>query len=304
MPMNPLTAAGGPGATAVTLSLWLLLLLAVGICFLVYFSIRQNHLTVSRYTLPTKKLRRPVRVVLLADLHEKLFGSGNSRLLSAIRQQKPDLVLVAGDMVDTPSSEGAAPLALMRALSQEYFVYYSLGNHELRTKGRSSYLKNLNASGVSLLDNEMVYLTVNGQQLLIGGMTCEPDEAPDLTGHFFQRFESSSACKLLLCHYPHLFENYLRYRDIDLVLSGHAHGGQVRIPLFRQGLFAPQQGIFPRYTAGLHRYRSCSMVVSRGLGNPYAIPRMFNPPEIVVIDLAPDSSRERPSDAPKAAPRA
>ena len=297
MPIDPLAALSGPGAAAVSMSIWLLLLLAAGICFLVYFSIRQNQLTVSRYTLPTKKLRRPVRVVLLSDLHEKLFGSGNHRLLSEIRRQKPDLVLVAGDMVDAPGSEGLVPLELMGALSQEYPVYYSLGNHELRTRGKSSYLKKLNASGISLLDNEMVYLTVNAQQLLIGGMTCEPDEAPDLSDPFFQLFEASSACKLLLCHYPHLFKDCLRYRDIDLILAGHAHGGQVRIPLLHQGLFAPQQGLFPRYTAGLHQYRSCAMVVSRGLGNPSTIPRMFNPPEIVVIDLTPDAGQGRRCEA-------
>lgn len=290
-PLTGLTSPAGKQGAAASLGAWLLLLLAVGTCFLIYFSIRQNQLTVSRYTLPTKKLRRPVRVVLLADLHEKSFGPGNCRLLSCMRRQAPDLVLVAGDMVDAPQSEGPAPLALMRALSQEYPVYYSLGNHELRTRGMSGYLENLNASGVSLLDNEMVYLTVNTQQVLIAGMTCEPGEAPDLSDPFFQRFEASSACKLLLCHYPHLFKEWLRYWDIDLVLSGHAHGGQVRIPLLRQGLFAPQQGLFPKYTAGLHRYRNCSMVVSRGLGNPATIPRMFNPPEVVVIDLVPDGER-------------
>lgn len=254
-------------------------------------------LTVETYTLRTEKLTAPVRLAVLADLHSTVFGDKQEKLIALLRSQSPDAVLIPGDVVDDEKPFTGAQ-ELLSVIGKEYPCYYVSGNHEYWT-GRISEIKAmLTAYGVTVLEGSGSLLRVQGQTLRICGVD-DPDGFESLS-YITDHRESDTwqgqfdACHsmtgdglytVLLSHRPELYETF-RNSGFDLVLSGHAHGGQVRIPLLMNGLFAPNQGYFPKYAGGAYPLGSTTMIVSRGL-TKNKLPRVFNPPELVIVTLVP-----------------
>lgn len=228
---------------------------------------------------------RGLRIVQLSDLHNAEFGTDNRRLLEAVSAAEPDLIFLTGDLLDSRRTDAAIALEFVREAVKIAPVYYAVGNHEGRIPEiYEPFEEELRELGVQVLRNETVVLERDGQQLYIAGID-DPE--------FFPSQEEFLAClnalcddegyTLLLSHRPELFADYCD-AGVELVFSGHAHGGQFRLP-WVGGLYAPHQGALPEYDAGLFSQDSTNLIVSRGLGNSIFPFRLFNRPEIVVAVL-------------------
>ncbi len=248
------------------------------------------------YSIFTEKNIKKTRIVLLSDLHEKEIDG----LADRVRELSPDIIALPGDMtsrLDCLEGEYAktdkctvshrAALSLFSELARIAPTFYSFGNHELcghyyresfGLKVRPENYELIKKSGVVLLENSFAEL---GEIFQIGGLTSgmtSPDLAPRLD--LLEKFPNPDKFSILLCHHPEYYPKYLKDKNIDLILSGHAHGGQIR--LFGKGLFAPGQGVLPKYDGGAFDNR---LVVGRGLANTAFVPRFFNPREIVCVDI-------------------
>ena len=271
------------------------LLLAGGIAAaLLVWAGLDTSLTVQIYTVESGKVEAPVRLALLTDLHSCDYGEGQRELLDAVEEQDPDLVLLGGDIVDDgPEMPEERALATVEALAERWPTYYVTGNHEYRT-GRAAEIKELLAGrGAVVLEGTCALVTVGEQTLQI----CGVDDPAVGAAVWQSQLEDVTAalegdvCSILLSHRPERVADYTG-RGFDLVLSGHAHGGQWRIPLLGIGLIAPNQGLFPRYAGGTYDLEGTTLVVSRGLARESTrIPRLYNPPEEVVVDLVPETKK-------------
>ncbi len=217
------------------------------------------------------------RIVQVSDFHNTRFGADNRRLLAMLEDARPDMIAITGDMIDSRRTNTEVAIAFAREAMKIAPVYYAPGNHESRLPEDYAALKAaLSQMGVTVLENESVPLEKDGQVLTVTGLT-DPDFGipwPDL---------STTTYQLVLSHRPELLDLYAGY-GFDLVLTGHAHGGQIRLPGIG-GLLAPHQGFFPRYTSGVHYQDTTAMVISRGLGNRQFPWRFCNRPELVLITL-------------------
>ena len=232
------------------------------------------------------------RIVQVSDVHNGKAFNKNQRLFEIIRKAEPDIIAVTGDLLDSRRTDVSFALEFMEGAVEIAPCYYVTGNHESRVPEEFEELrKGLEDLGVVILENEVLSIEKNNSSITLMGIadprfTCEyikDDKAvvdDTLTSLTFDK-ESFS---VLLSHRPEMFELYAKY-DFDLVLSGHAHGGQVRLP-FVGGLCAPSQGLLPKYDAGLFEEDNTKMIVSRGAGNSLFPFRVGNSPEIVVAELA------------------
>ena len=221
-----------------------------------------------------------LRLLLLSDMH----GAIPHALVRRASSLAPDAILLCGDMVNGSIARGQRVLALFKKLARIAPVLYSLGNHEDAPLPEDE--RALARVGVTLLDDSFVAF----RGALIGGLSSGflggrqsafmKTSVPDLS--FLSRFSRQKGFRILLSHHPEYYPRYIEKTDIDLVLSGHAHGGQCR--LFGRGLFAPGQGLFPSLTDGVHGHR---LIISRGLSNTTRIPRLFNPTQMLMIELSP-----------------
>ncbi len=255
------------------------------------------------YRLSSDKISKPVKFVLLTDLHDKEYGEENSRLLKAIEEERPDAVLVAGDMVTArPEKEGHykdISLRLMQKLTRQYPVYYGLGNHEAKMGWNKKlfgnqyecFMEELTAAGVRILQNE--YETMSGLPIRIYGLDMaqiyykRSKQTPMNSTYLQEQLGSAEETyyNILLAHNPAYFEQYAQWKP-DLVLSGHVHGGLVRLP-FLGGVISPSLQIFPKYDGGRFIKGKVTMILSRGLGFHSVEFRMWNPGELVVIEVLP-----------------
>ena len=231
------------------------------------------------------------KIVQISDLHNHAWGD---KLTDRIRKEAPDMIVVTGDLVDSSRTDVDVAMELIDQAVKIAPTYYVTGNHEAWLNDYESLERRLSEAGVHLMDDKRVWIERGGARINLIGL-----QDPDFTerGAFDGVQESMVTTKLkglliencynvVLCHRPELFEGYVK-TGADLVLTGHAHGGQVRIP-FIGGLVAPNQGLFPRYTEGVYRKGGTDMVVSRGLGNSILPIRINNPPELLVITLSND----------------
>lgn len=231
------------------------------------------------------------KILQISDLHGANFGKENSRLLAKIKAENPDIIIITGDIINSrkPSLEKAVKLC--EELKKIAPVFFSSGNHESRLPNFEIFKDSLEGTGVKVLENECTYFENNGEKIEICGLQ-DPKFVTDYS------YKNSLAAvekaldnmpldddkfKLLLAHRPELMAAYKNH-SIDLVFSGHAHGGQFRIP-FIGGLFVPNQGLFPHYDAGMFREGKTTMLVSCGLGRSIIPLRLLNPPEIIVAAL-------------------
>ena len=250
-----------------------------------------------RYTIETDKVTAPVRLVLLTDLHSCYYGEEQEQLIRAIRKAEPDFICLAGDIFDDKTAHQGT-MDLLDGIADHYPCYYVTGNHE-HWSDEVTILNALLASyDVTVLAGDTSLLTFGEQTLTVSGIddpTGFPEEGtpgtpdPDTWyGQLAMAEESISASPyfhILLSHRPERTAEYSA-SPFDLVLCGHAHGGQIRIPFLLNGLFAPNQGYFPKYAGGEYTLDDTAMIVSRGLCRN-DLPRVFNRPELVVVDIVP-----------------
>ncbi len=253
-------------------------------------------LRVRRYRVLTRKTTVPFRLALLSDLHSASYGCGQSELLRKLAAARPDAVLMAGDMApDRDPLDGLQELLL--SLCGRWPLFYVSGNHELRY-GREEAVKELmRAFGVFVLEGTTILLHKGEEKISIGGVD---DPQADFysrregwMGQLYrcERDREEGVFSVLLSHRPEKLPLYASC-GFDLALCGHAHGGQVRIPGLVNGLYAPNQGFLPRYAGGFYRKAGTAMVVSRGLARN-SLPRVCNPPELVLVDLLPVPLEDR-----------
>ena len=252
------------------------------------------------YRIGSDKIRKKVKILLLSDLHNKSYGRNNEKLLTEIRKINPDLIVVAGDMVtaNEKKTRFEVPTALMKRLAEQYPVYYGNGNHEHKTKlfpeqfgtMYTDYVKEIKKAGAHHLVNEKVYL---------------PDFNMDLYGleigrEYYGKFKNTrmdtaylekilgkpaeSRFSVVIAHNPDYFKTYAKW-GADLVVSGHVHGGLMRLPVLG-GVISPAIKLFPKYDGGEYREGKAVMILGRGLGTHTLPIRIFNPGELVVIDFS------------------
>lgn len=230
------------------------------------------------------------RIVQLSDVHDSEFGDHHSELVNKVKMLSPDAIFITGDFIDRNRYDLEQSLEIVRQLQGVAPFYFVTGNHEISTNDVERIKKELIELGVHILTNEAIMLdSGQGEQVAVGGiedpLSSNLDEKEYVEQVLDKTFKDvpSDIYKVLLSHRPEQFEVYVD-RQIDLVFSGHAHGGQIRIPGIG-GIVAPGQGWFPKYTSGVHESDKTSMVVSRGLGNSIVPLRVFNRPEVIVVTL-------------------
>lgn len=263
-----------------------------------------SRFVVRKYGAADRRIRKACRAVVLADLHNKRYGKENERLLAAIKAQQPDFILIAGDIVTAKKGASLEPaLRFLQKLAQEYPVYYGNGNHEHRLKlyprtygGMAQrYGKALGEMGIEPLVNAHAELTEYG----ISVYGSEIDKC------FYRRFRLGEMAPgylesilgqapkelytVLLAHNPDYFPQYAAW-GADMVLSGHVHGGVVRVPFWGKGVLSPALRLFPKYDGGIFKEKDAVMVLSRGLGTHTIPVRVFDPAELWVVDFSPEKS--------------
>ena len=278
------------------------LLLFAALAYWVCGSIEQcrTEIDVVRYEV-AGDLDAPVRIVQLSDLHSWEFGEDNQKLIDLVAAQEPDLILMTGDMLDHSDENADVVCALIEELAAVAPVYYGYGNHEYQWMSNhgESLTPVLTEAGAVVLDVEYLDITVNGQDLRIGGyhgyyrqpgMYDISPERHQAELAFCDDFEETDRYKILLSHIPTAWIDweYMNKFPVDLVLSGHYHGGQIVLPVVG-GIYAPYIGLFPPYTEGVFEGEEATCILSAGLGSSPGIPRINNLPEIVVVDLIPKS---------------
>ncbi|HAT4124763.1 TPA: phosphoesterase [Clostridium perfringens] len=274
-----------------------ILLGALGITLVTgFFYYENNGVSTTNYEVDFG-IGKDINVVHLSDLHGKEFGKNNEKLKRLILKEKPDLVVATGDMIDSSLKNMEGAIDFLSDLSKRVKVVYISGNNEQRCKKAEYIFESLKSKGVIVLRNEIITLSLNEVKVNILGMFEKPkgdlhSSIKKINGSYayedshklFKRLESLEGLKIVLSHYPEIFEaEYSKY-NFHIMFSGHAHGGQFRIPIVKRGLIAPGQGFFPKYTEGIHGNKN-KLIISRGLGNSTKITRLFNRPEIVNVKI-------------------
>ncbi|MBQ8290056.1 MAG: metallophosphoesterase [Clostridia bacterium] len=251
-------------------------------------------LELNTYTVSSKGL--PVafdgyRIAHISDLHNAQMGNENENILSLLKMAHPDIIAITGDIIDSRNTKTEVAIRFAKEAMKIARCYYVSGNHEARISEYDELKRSLTELGVIVLEDESLELKQSGEAITLLGV----DDPSFHTDYLFGDSASVMRYKLqkltdekdtytvLLSHRPELFDVYKEY-NIDLVLSGHAHGGQFRFFLVG-GLVAPNQGLFPKYDAGLYTEQGTNMIVSRGIGNSILPFRFNNRPEVILIEL-------------------
>lgn len=277
----------------------LLFLLCLGSVY-----ISKHFFTVTHYNISNFQLYNSFRIVQITDFHNSRFGDNNEMIVEKVARQKPDLIVITGDLLNSDEQDISVALELIRELSQIAPTYASYGNHEKEYE--KNYGMNLTTAfekvGAKILEFSYEDIEVNGQKLRLGGLYgyCLPEKYLRSNGEdamdfaFLTDFQNTESYSILLTHMPYtwIVHDAISEWDIDCVFTGHDHGGQIRIP-FVGGLYAPDQGWFPGKDCGLYysKDKEKVMVLSRGLGSAGKIPRFNNIPEIVVVDIIPKDNK-------------
>lgn len=275
--------------------------------FVLIMHCENHHLTVSQYMVHSTKLPKAfdgIRMVFLTDLHNNTFGKDNENLFRRIRNENPDYVVIGGDMlIGNATKDNSGTVSFLEKLSKEYNVYYVNGNHEQRLKEGletrdtvyREYHNRLKRAGVRFLHNQSISLIRENESIRLTGV-----EIPSVYYHKIGRpqmtvdvldecVKKSNVDKytILLAHNPMYFEQYVNW-GADLVLSGHVHGGIMRLPLLG-GVISPQYILFPHFDSGKFEKDGATMLLSRGLGVHTIKIRIFNRPELISFTLKRDS---------------
>ncbi|MBU3144075.1 metallophosphoesterase [Clostridium sp. CF012] len=266
------------------------------IIFIICFSyFENNNIVISKYNVKSNELPKSFnnfKIVQISDLHNKIFYKDNNTLVKKIKSQKPDIIVITGDLVDKRKYNEENALSFIDKINSIAPIFYVNGNHEGWSGKFESLEKKLKEKEVIVLRNESLYYEKNNEKIFILGVD-DPafnttDHSEDYMNLDIMKKElfdvnNEKRFKILLSHRPELFELYV-HNNIDLAFTGHAHGGQVILPLLG-GIIAPNQGFWPKYYKGMYKKNNTVMVVSRGLGNSIVPQRIFNRPEIVSVTL-------------------
>jgi len=229
-----------------------------------------------------KKVNREITIAVAADLHNKPHFD---KVVNMLKSVSPDMIAVPGDLLEL--KERSNGVEFLRQAAKIAPLFFTPGNHERLTENDIPIIKE---TGAVYLDNDYSKF----EDVIVGGLSSgctdgghhnEKTPPPDL--EWLEKFSKLNGAKILLSHHPEYYSEYIKGKNIDVVISGHAHGGQWRV--FGQGIYAPGQGIFPKYTSGVH---DNTLVVSRGLSNHTVVPRIFNNPELVIIKLVPEKIKQ------------
>jgi uncharacterized protein len=247
-------------------------------------------LVTRRYRIASDDLTSSFRIVAVSDLHGAEYGKRQADILSLITRQDPDIILLAGDIIDDvfPLENS---LAFAKGAAGIAPCFYITGSHDLWYPGYRAARQELLDMGIKVLEGETVPVTVNGQTVIVCGID---DPTMGTSGEVREAYRAALSTafstlpedtfNILLAHRPDYISDYVKYA-FDLVISGHTHGGQIRIPFILNGLYVPDQGWYPRYAGGLYWVSGVPLIISRGVSYYPDLPRIFNPPEIVVIEL-------------------
>lgn len=245
------------------------------------------------YTITSDKINTPMRIALITDLHSCKYGAGQKTLIDAVDKEKPDVILLGGDIFDDEIPDENTK-TFLTAMAKRYPCYYVTGNHEYWSRRVDEMLAWLDANGIEYIGGKTIRTAVNGNEISLSGLN-DPDEAR-YTGEGVgmvaeleraKNERDDTAFTMLLTHRPS-FVNLYKDAGFDLILAGHAHGGQWRIPGLLNGTFAPDEGWLPKYAGGRYSFDNGSeMIVSRGLARESTrVPRIFNRPELVIIEIS------------------
>lgn len=281
--------------------IYLLLSLLI-ICFICIYEIHisYNSLEVNNYSITNSKISDSINVAIISDLHDNQLGENNKELIDKINSQSPDIILAIGDMVDSDSKNSKIVINLMKELCKDNKVFFSLGNSDIDyiEAKTSDLIKELEDVGVTVLDKAYEDIEVNGNTIRIGGMyayafglndfnSVDKDTMEEGVYDFLTDFQDTDNYKIMMAHRPDsfIFGNASEVWDIDLVVSGHTHGGQVVLP-FLGGLYVGDQGWFPEYDKGLFDLNKIKILITSGLGSGYQkLPRFNNVPEVVNLKI-------------------
>jgi hypothetical protein len=282
------------------INILIIVAIAIVVLLLVVGVIDGNRFKVVNESFALPNLRKECKFVMISDLHNKVYGNKNDKILEAVDRINPDFIVLAGDLVTSMAHEDMTPgISLINDLAKKYKVYYGLGNHESKLKCETERFKNMYSILKSSTDNDNIVMLVNDAVNL-------PEYNINITGldlelQYFAHFRlrkmeegylertlprlDKSKCNLLIAHNPDYFENYVEW-GADLVLSGHVHGGIMRLPLVG-GVIAPSYRIFPKYDGGIFRSGKTTMLLGRGMGSHTLPFRFFNPAELYAVTLKP-----------------
>lgn len=241
-----------------------------------------------RFNLLREGDENAVRCVLVTDLHSCYYGRNQKNLIKRIDKENPDIIFLGGDIFDDKIDDDNA-MILLEDISKKYKCFYVSGNHEYWSERCDEMKEKVRSLGITVLEGDCETIEINGKTIDVCGVD---DPTRLYEGQFKEQLDNAYAktsrdhFKILLTHRPERADLYSKY-DFDLVLSGHAHAGQIRIPFINIGLYAPNQGLFSKYVSGIYTLENGSrLIVSRGLARESTpAPRFFNHPEIVVIDF-------------------
>lgn len=261
--------------------------------WLILTIIDNKRIQITNYDITSKKVKNEIIIAQISDLHNTSFGKHNKTLVNKIKDIKPDIIAITGDLIDSSKTNITVAMNFINQAVKIAPIYYVPGNHEAWNQSDYSTLKDkLKKAGVVVLEGEDKEITVKDNKISLLGIT-DPDyigeagisELDVVSTDLDTLSYDSDNLVILLSHRPELFSAY-KHRDIDLVLTGHAHGGQFRTSL-SGGLLAPDQGLFPKYTSGIYKDKEdkTQMIVSRGLGNSVIPIRINNNPEVVVVNV-------------------
>ena len=231
------------------------------------------------------------RIAHVSDLHNTEIGKDNKKLLAMLQDAEPDIIAITGDLIDSRNTDVEVALQFIREAVKIAPCYYVTGNHESRISEYAVLKAGMETAGVVILEDARTEISLGGKTITLIGVNDPSFRTNNLSGDsvtvmdtkLTQLHADDDCFTILLSHRPELFDTYVK-NNIDLVLSGHAHGGQFRLP-FIGGLVAPHQGMFPEYDAGLYTEGNTNMIVSRGVGNSIFPFRINNRPEMLLIEL-------------------
>lgn len=259
--------------------------------------VENKNIKTTTHEIRSEKISLPMpglTIVHISDFHNTRFGENHKEIVDKIKASKPDFMVITGDLIDSRKTNVELAVSFVEEILKISPVYYVTGNHESRVPEYTELRAELLRLGVLILENDGIDIIVNNQQIQLSGVQdpafyrrgAQEGEKALLSQQLEELEVDNGKYSILLSHRPEYFDLYSQ-KAFDLILSGHAHGGQVRLP-FVGGILAPNQGFFPRYTSGLYQKGKSQMIVSRGLGNSQFPLRVNNPPELVIIKLLPD----------------
>lgn len=276
---------------------YIVIVILIGVfLFAVDLILSQKYISVTRYRYQNPEIKQSFKIVDLTDLHNFQYGDENCRLINKVKNESPDVIFLTGDMLNADEERTDILMNLIQQLVNIAPVYASLGNHEIeymQLSGNRNLIAQMEEAGATVLDKKYIDIEIKNQKVRLGGIygyVLSSDDKEDPEHTFMEKFQDTDRFKILLSHMPEglLLWKSMEYWDVDLVFSGHVHGGQMRIP-FVGGLYDPEEGFFPTYTKGMYECGNGTMVLSAGLGSSRGIPRVNNLPELVVCEIDSDS---------------